>query len=191
MGAAIDAADDADIVARGDAPVRPADALEGGLPRQYFRRLGIAAVGIILLEGVKRHIGQMNMLARSDRPAREADDLAIAHDRLAGRNTAYRDLVPGGDEIECDDIVEDGSAGPGRLAGDGDVLVFMQRDSECRNDAPPAIESTMKLCGGAGAPPAFTAARSTLAAKATPRLRSSSILSSEKPISAKISCVCS
>ena len=95
MRAAIHRGEDADIVARRDAAVGAADALEGRGQIEIRRRLDVDAVGIVLGEIAHAAILGVDVLARRDRHRRKADDLAVAADRLAHRDRLDRDLVAG------------------------------------------------------------------------------------------------
>ncbi len=128
MGAAIHRGEDADIVARRDAAVRAADALEGRGQIEVRRRLDVDAIGIVLGEIAHAAVLRVHVLARRDRHRRKADDLAIAPDRLAHGDRLDRDLVAGGNALDRGDAVGHHRARRQARARDQHAVVGMQAD---------------------------------------------------------------
>ena len=83
MRAAVHRGEDADVVARRDPAVRAADALEGRGQIEIRHRLDVDAIGIVLGEIAHAAVMGVHVLARRNRRGGEADDLAVAADRLA------------------------------------------------------------------------------------------------------------
>ena len=92
-GRAIYAGEDADVVARRNAPVGPNDALEGGRRLHVLGRLGIDAKSVVALEIAHREVVDMNVVAGGNVLRGEADDLVVAPHRLALGHGAHGDLV--------------------------------------------------------------------------------------------------
>ncbi len=91
------AGQDADVVAGGDAAVGPADAHGSRGGRVRAGRAGVDARGVVLGEVAHAAVVHVDVLAGRDVGGGEADDLAVAPDRLAERDGPHRDLVAGGD----------------------------------------------------------------------------------------------
>jgi hypothetical protein len=127
---AVHAGEDADVVARGDAAVGPADAEEAGLA---LGRLGpgVRAEGVVAREraalGAHAQVVRVHVLARRDRLGGEADDLVVAAHRLAHGNGAGGDLVAGWDQAAHRNVL-DGGAADQLGARDQHVVVRMESD---------------------------------------------------------------
>ena len=128
MRRAVHAGQDADVVARRHPPVGPHDALEGRRRIEIGGRPHVLAIGVVLGEIAHAAVVHMHVLARRDRGEGEADDLAVAADRLAGRVRAHRDLVPGRDAHRGRDTLGHRRAGQQGGAGDHHAVVGMQAD---------------------------------------------------------------
>ena len=106
-GRAVHAGQDADIVARADAAVRPAIALERRLlgDRQDVDGLGRLAEPVVAVEIVHLDIVLVHPGARRDPLLRKADDLPELDDRRARVDRGDRHLVPEGYALGSGDAV--------------------------------------------------------------------------------------
>ena len=132
MGAAIHRGEDADIVARRDAPVTAADALEGRGQIEIRHRLDVDTIGIVLGEIAHAAVLRVHMLARRNRHGGKADDLAVAAHRLAHGDRLDRHLVTGRDPLDGRDPIGDDHAGRQARARDQHAVVGMQANDGCR-----------------------------------------------------------
>ena len=100
-GAAVDRRDDGDVVARSRPTIGSAKALEGPTLRRrhQLHRMDVPAVGVVVGERTDREVVGVDVLPRRDGGGGEADDLAVAVDRLAGRNRSQGNLMPGRDHL--------------------------------------------------------------------------------------------
>src|SRR3989304_9625349 len=94
-GRAVDAGQDADVIARRDAAIGAYDALEGRLWRRPFDRFDVGAERVIALELAHREVVDVHVLAGRDVARGETDDLVVTPHRLALLQRAYCDLVSG------------------------------------------------------------------------------------------------
>ena len=131
MRAAIHRGEDADIVARRHAAIGAADAIEGRRQIEVRHRLDVDAIGIVLGEIAHAAVLRVDMLARRNRRGGEADDLAVAADRLAQRDRLDRDLVAGGNALGRGDAIGDDEPGRQARARDQHAVVRMQADDGC------------------------------------------------------------
>ena len=69
------------------------------------RGLRIHANRVVAIEVAHRKIVQMHVLARRDRPAREADDLVVASHGLTDVDRPRRDLVAGRNQARDGDVL--------------------------------------------------------------------------------------
>jgi len=81
-------------------PVGAADAVEGCRQIEIRRRRDVHAIGNSLFANRHAAILGVNVLARRNRNGGKADDLAVAADRLTGRNRPDRDLVACGNPLD-------------------------------------------------------------------------------------------
>ena len=131
-GRAVDAGENADVVARCDAPVGTYDALEGRRLGDEFRRRHQLAKGVVALEVAHRHVLHMHVFAGKDVARGEADDLVVAPHRLSLLHFAHRDLVPGGNLALDRDVAFLDQRGARREldARDDDVVGGIESDGE-------------------------------------------------------------
>ena len=131
MRAAIHRGEDADIVARGDAAIGAANALERCRQIKIRRRLDVDAARIVLGEIAHAAVLRVHMLARRNRLGGKADDLAVALDRFADRNRLDRNLVPGRNPLGRGDAVGHHHARRQARARDQHAVVGMQANDGC------------------------------------------------------------
>ena len=128
MGTAVHRREDADVVARRHPSVRAADALERKAFIGHRGRPGVLAIGVVLREIAHPAVVHVHMGARRDGLGGEADDLAIAVDRLALRQGPHRNLVAGRDSFCRGDAWYHWGARQQGGAGDHHGVVGMQAD---------------------------------------------------------------
>jgi hypothetical protein len=122
---------DADVVARRDAPVGPADAHEGGRRIDELGRVHAGRRRVVAREAAELEVVRVHMLAGGDRLFRGADDLVVAPHRRALRNRTHRDLVAGRHQADHGDaFARDRRAADELLARDHDVVGGMDADHE-------------------------------------------------------------
>ena len=127
---AVHAGQDADVVPRGDAPVRSANALEARGCRVELGGAGVDAVGIVLCEIAHFAIIDVHVLAGRNGGGREADYLAVAPDRVPDRDWSGCDLVARRNTVGgLGEIVDAGSRQQGR-SGNNYVVLGMQANDE-------------------------------------------------------------
>ena len=127
---AVDAGQDAEIVARGHATIGALDAHESRFTLRR-RRFHVSANGIvahkIAFVGAHIQVVGVHMFAGRDGPARKPDDLVVAPHRLAGRQRARGHLVARRDQA-LDDDVFDLCAAHQLGAGNQDIVGGMKAD---------------------------------------------------------------
>jgi hypothetical protein len=130
-GGAIDAREDADVVACGDARVGAHDALEGSGRVRVVHGLDPGAEGVVALEVAHGEVVHVHVLARADRRRGEADDLVVAAHGLARFDGTRGELVPGWNRrLSAHALALDQRAGGNLDARNDDVVVGMQADGQ-------------------------------------------------------------
>ena len=152
-GRAVHGGDDAEIVARGDAPVLAHDALEGGsIGRGHVVGLPrVGAEGVVALEAAHLHVVRVHMRARRDVGHGEADDLAVAAQRLALAHCSNAELVARRNEARRGDA-ELGQCRARQQVDsrDGDVVGWVQSDGQGRHGS--SRETRWRICAASGRP---------------------------------------
>ncbi|MNH25434.1 hypothetical protein D3C79_854280 [compost metagenome] len=126
-GRAVHRGKDTHIVARGDPAIGPHDAHEGVIVGRLHTP-GIDAKGVVASKVAHGQVVHVHMLARCDGLAGEADDLAIAAQRLADSQVARSDLVPGGDGLANGDAFVQQQPFGQCLAGNQHVIERVESD---------------------------------------------------------------
>ena len=137
MGAAVHGRQDADVVARRDAPVRADDPLERRRFRNVRGRFDVDPVGVVLVEVAHAQVVDMDVLTWSNGLDREADDLIVFSDRLAWLDRTHGHLVPGRDALSRDHLIRDGGPGEQRATGNHHAISRMQLDDRVRRGGRP------------------------------------------------------
>ena len=133
-GRAIHRGQHADVVARGDAPVRPADAHEGGGLSHKGRGRGSRARCVAARKVGKREVVRVHMLARRDCLGGRADDLVVAPHGLAHANRLCSQLVARWHQArDGDAFLRNHRAAQQLAAGDDDVVRRVDADGGRNN----------------------------------------------------------
>src|SRR6266516_4836750 len=131
----VHAGDDREVIARADAPAGARETLER---RHFLRRIiidgfDICAKGVVARKILHDEIVRVHVVAGSDVPFCEANDLAVFFDGRAVGNWLDRHLVPGGDvpgRGDAERIVKQLRAGLDRAFDEGDVVSVTEAQSE-------------------------------------------------------------